>query len=226
MEVYIMSYKYENIELMPEIFAELLLQLFHNKQFKRQEAIDEIKKYHLFNGGTCDRKSYIETFKRATMMLRKKGYDVTNPSYGIWRIGDVSDGFVSYRDAIAMQINNSLTEVIDTQEEIGDGDEVVYVYYYPVYKKYALMQRQNCWHCKVGMTTKTVWDRIYPQSSTGFPEEPVVGLIIKCFDARTLEQIIHNILKRKNKWIEKAPGKEWFITSPSEVKSIYESICN
>ncbi len=219
-----MLYKYENIELMPEIFAELLLQLFPNKQFKRQEAIDKIIKYHLFNGGTCDKKTYIDAFKCATLMLRKKGYDVTNPSYGIWRIGDVSDGFVSYRDAIAMK-SNSLTEVIDTQEEIGNGDEAVYVYYYPVYKKYALMHRQKCWYCKVGMTTKTVWDRIYPQSSTGFPEEPVVALIIRCFDAHKWEQTIHNILKMKNKWIKNAPGKEWFITSPSEVKSIYESIC-
>jgi len=217
------EYKYCGVELVPEIFCELMMQLYVGEIFSRQECVDKIVNYHKAHGGLCNRKSYIDTFKRSTLLLRRKGYDVSNVSYGMWKIGK-SDAFISYRSLLR---SNSMSENDFEDEkctEIGSGNETIYVYYYVTYRKYALLQGKSEWCCKIGMTTKNIWDRIYSQSATCFPEEPYVALIIRCNDARKLEQTIHNILKMKNKQIETAPGKEWFITSPSEVKSIYESI--
>lgn len=220
-----MSYKYENIELMPEIFSDLMLKLFSNKQFTREECIGTVTKYHIEHGGKCEKRSYIATFKRSTIQLRQKGYDITNLAYGVWRINKEYNGFTTYYET--KNNTNSFiatSEMNEIQETIGSGDETIYVYYYPVYKRYALSKGDECWYCKVGMTKKNYWDRIYSQAGTCFPEEPFVGLIIKCNDAHKLEQTIHNILKMKNKWVETAPGTEWFITSPLEVRKIYESI--
>ena len=218
------NYRYLGVELIPEIFAELIVLLFSGKQFSRQECINTVVDYHKNNGGICNYKSYVSQFKKASLTLRKKGYSLDNVSYGVWRLNDTNktyDGF--WGDSDKQTINSEFAE---NTKEIGSGDETIYVYYYPTYRKYALLKGESMWYCKVGMTTKNLWDRIYSQSTTCFPEEPFVALIIKCNDAHKLEQTIHNILKMKNKWIENAPGKEWFLTSPDEVKKIYESILN
>jgi len=47
---------------------------------------------------------------------------------------------------------------------------------------------------------------------------------MKCENSLLLESALHNILKLRNRWIENAPGTEWFITSPEEVESFYRLI--
>ena len=212
------EYKYKNIELFPEVFADLMIQLFSIKPFKRNDCIDTIVEYHKQNGGKCEKRSYTNSFKSATRLLREKGYDLQNPAHGTWQINKQYDGYDPYRNKFAVETSD------DIQREIGTGKETIYVYYYPVYKKYAQLKGQSEWYCKVGMTTRNIWDRIYSQAGTAFPEEPFVALTIKCDDAHMLEQTIHNALKLRNKWLETAPGTEWFITSPEGVENIYNSI--
>ena len=215
------KYRYTEVELSPEIMTELIVSLFTGKRFSRQECVDAIVKYHLDNGGICNHKSYVSSFKRATQKLRNKGYNLQNIGYGMWFLDSDSKpykGFWSSTEIIAEDTN------VNNTKEIGSGSETVYVYYYPIYRKYALLNNQSEWQCKIGMTTKNLWDRIYSQAATCFPEEPFIALIIKCDDARTIETILHKILKNKNKWLETAPGKEWFLTSPEEVENIYNTI--
>ena len=47
--------------------------------------------------------------------------------------------------------------------------------------------------------------------------------IIKTDALNLMESTIQNILKLQGKQKQDAPGKEWFITSPSEVETVYES---
>lgn len=216
------NYRYEKVELLPEIMAELIVEQFRGKRFTRQECVDSITKYHLDNGGICKHKSYVPQFKKATSKLREKGYNLQNIGYGVWYLDNNSLKYNGYWSGLNSVIEN-VTE--DKSKEIGVGEETVYVYYYPIYKKYALLNNQTEWQCKVGMTTKNIWDRIYSQAATCFPEEPFIALIIKCDDARAVETLLHKILKNKNKWIESAPGKEWFLTSPDEIENIYNAIC-
>ena len=213
------SYRYRNVELTPAIMAELIVLLYSGKQFSRSDCIETVVKYHLDNGGICNHKTYMSTFKRATTLLRNNNCSLENVGYGIWRFNNEIEPYVSYWNKPGKyEVDN------EKIEEIGSGNETIYVYYYPTYRKFALLTGNTSWYCKVGMTTKNLWDRIYSQSSTCFPEEPLVALTIRCPDARHLESILHNILKMKNKWIETAPGKEWFLTSPEEIKEIYQTI--
>ena len=213
------EYRYSKVELSPEIMMELIVLLYKGRQFSRDECISTVVEYHMQHGGVCNHKSYVSAFKHATQKLRAKGYALTNVAYGVWRLNDDVQAYDSYWNR---STNNNVSG--DTQVEIGRGCETVYVYYYPIYRRFALLNNKSVWFCKIGMTTKNLWDRIYSQAATCFPEEPVVALIIKCDDAHTLEYNIHKVLKKKNQWVENAPGKEWFLTSPDEIKEIYRSI--
>lgn len=42
--------------------------------------------------------------------------------------------------------------------------------------------------------------------------------------SNALETAFHNIMKVKGRWMADAPGKEWFMTSPDEIKAIYTSV--
>ena len=63
--------------------------------------------------------------------------------------------------------------------------------------------------------------RIFSQTGTAYPEYPHVALLIKCPSAREMEDALHSILKLRGKWLENAPGSEWFLTSPDEIKDLY-----
>ena len=203
-------YKYINCELTPQVFEELLLQLFANKQFTREECVNIIQAYHLENGGICNHKRYTNTFKHVSQKLRKNGYHMENPIPGTWRlfVDDVGEQLIKTQEVI-------------TTMDIGHGSEIVYCYYFPTYKKYSQLCKKDSWPCKIGMTTKNIWDRIYSQSTTCFPEEPFIALMIHCENSKELEQLIHKVLQTRGKWIETSPGQEWYMTNPDEVKSIY-----
>ena len=210
-------YKYTNCELTPQVFEEALLHLFTNKQFTREECCKAVQDYHILCGGICNRKKYTDTFKKATQTLRKKGYRLENPIQGVWRL---------YNNISTTSNNMNSSTDDDIKKDIGCGEETVYCYYFPTYKKYAMMCSNNTWACKIGMTTKNIWDRIYSQSTTCFPEEPFVALIIHCENSKELEQLLHKVLKTRGKWIETSPGQEWYMTNPAEVESIYLWIVN
>lgn len=109
-------------------------------------------------------------------------------------------------------------------EEIGSGSESVYLYYFPTYRRYAESLRDLQWPCNIGRTEGYVAYRIRDQIGDQLPEKPQLALVLRTDDCLWLESKIHAALKRKGKQIEDAIGEEWFMTSPSAVKSIYLSI--
>lgn len=116
------------------------------------------------------------------------------------------------------------SSISDPEKTIGIGKGSVYLYYYPRYRESAESKGETVWECKIGRTGGDKADgRIKPQV-TGQPESPKIGLHIKTDREEKIERIIHDILKVRGKHIAEAPGKEWFLTSPSEVEEIYEFI--
>ena len=91
-------------------------------------------------------------------------------------------------------------------------------------EKYAEICGHSSWECKIGRTDKDPLQRIFGQAGTCYPEPPHIALIMKCSNSLQLESALHNILKLRNRWIENAPGTEWFLTSPGEVESFYHMI--
>jgi hypothetical protein len=201
------TYKYFGIELTPNVFSDLLILLFDGKQFDRNSAIETIMNYHKDNGGILYKKDYISVFKKASKNLSGNG--MTNVGYGIWRLN-------YQKDEVEVVIDKSTDEKIlyNADLTIGKGENFVYVYYYNTYKKYAEINGLKSWECKIGRSENNPLQRIFSQSGTCYPELPHIALIIRCDNSLQLETTIHNILKCRGKWIDDAPGTEWFFTFP------------
>ncbi|RKU24041.1 hypothetical protein C6503_02135 [Candidatus Poribacteria bacterium] len=113
---------------------------------------------------------------------------------------------------------------LDPERTIGSGKSSVYLYYYPQYRESAESKGEQVWACKIGKTIHNEADGRIRSQATGLPERPMIGLHIKTDRPKKIEDIIHDILKIRGKHIEEAPGREWFLTSPSEVEEIYNFI--
>lgn len=113
----------------------------------------------------------------------------------------------------------------NAEDTIGSGRNSVYLYYDQQRRDSAESKGENIWECKIGMTIQELHARIYQQTGTTVPAEKLkIGLHIKTDKHEKIERIIHDILKVRGKHIEKAPGTEWFLTNPAEVKEICEFI--
>lgn len=210
-------YKYENIELTPAIFKELLIEKFDGMQFKRADAIKLITEYHVNNGGILEKSEYVGTFKRATKMLQDNG--IVNCGYGVWKL--------NYKEKETKVFESDKKEErIKADEEYGQGKLAVYVCYYDVYKELSELKKEKYYPCKIGRTDRDPLQRIISQSGTCYPEKPHIALIFYCDNSSYLESAFHSILKIKERWIKGAPGVEWFKTNIEEVKEIYNSIIN
>lgn len=113
---------------------------------------------------------------------------------------------------------------LDPERTIGSGNSSVYLYYYLQYRESAESKGEKVWACKIGRTIHGEADTRIRFQATALPESPKIGLHIKTDKEEKIERIIHDILKVRGKHIEEAPGREWFVTSPSEVKEIYNFI--
>lgn len=210
------EYKYNGIELTPQVFSELMVALLDGKQFERSTAIKTVTEYHEKNGGLVKKHEYIGVFKRACSILKDNG--LVNAAYGTWRLN------YKVKDIQIAPKENPNTVSYKADKVIGKGDNIVYVYYYDVYKRLSALDGKDVFECKIGRSDGDAFQRILSQTGTCYPELPHVALIILCDNSRLLEATIHNILKLKNKHIASAPGTEWFMTSPEEVEQIYKCI--
>ena len=209
-----MDGKYKGLRLVPQIFADILLELFDGKQFNRQIAIAQVTQYFKENGGELGKLEYVSTFKAATRHLRGKGLE--NRGQGIWSL--------AYKEEVKIEaiVSQPKQPEVIFDSEVGQGSASVYVYYYDIYQKDAIQNKKSMWPCKIGRTDKTPMERILSQAGTAYPELPHNALLIHCEDSAKLESAIHSILKLRGRWLENAPGTEWFLTSPEEVKEIYQ----
>lgn len=220
------EYKYVNTRMTPMVFKDLLLKLFMNKQFDRQTAINTISEYHSQHGGIPTDADYRGIFKKAIATIREKNLaSVSHVGYKDWRLVSIDDDGTQQVQNVN---NNHKAEEpsvdISADETIGAGSSSVYVYYYEVYKNYALTKDMNVWQCKIGRTDVDPLSRIFGQAGTCYPEYPHVALIIRCSDSGLLEKTLHDILQLQGKWLKSAPGTEWYMTNPQEIRRLYETI--
>lgn len=216
------SYKYSSVKLTPAIFRELLIEFFDGTLFSRQTAITTISEHHVQQGGIIEQgRDLVAVFKRATQDLQKQNIGLINKGYGMWELHyEKNKTTVVKHDVIEEKVNYT------ADETIGVGDNAIYVYYYDVYFEMAKLKGLTAWECKVGRTDRDPINRILNQAGTCYPELPHIALIIKCDDSSVLEAALHNILKIRGRWISNAPGTEWFMTTPQEIKDIYFKIIN
>ena len=112
----------------------------------------------------------------------------------------------------------------DTAEDLTEDDELeaegapaVYWYTFPAYKR-----GDGPYPIKVGRGTVPL--KRIAQQVTGFPEAPEVLRIYEHSNVNGLERALHAVLTVRGKRKTDAPGSEWFITTPLEVKSLIDLI--
>lgn len=203
------------LELTPSLFANILIELFDGKIFKRQEAILKVKEYYVTTGGVLENdRDLIAVFKAATRLLKNKG--LINQGYGAWKLNYKKDNV-----KIVKVKTESKKIKYNVDEEVGFGDCAVYVYFYDIYKRFAEINNSKFFECKIGRTDRDPIHRIFNQSGTCYPEKPHIALIIYCDNSKSLESAIHSALRYKGREVKGSLGKEWFMTSPEEIKEIY-----
>lgn len=106
----------------------------------------------------------------------------------------------------------------------SNGNEYIYLYYYPTYREMAFMNEVTQWPCKIGRTDQHPVTRVSQQLNSCAPETPVIALVFQCDDSRSLESTIHNYMKLHKRFIEHSFNKEWFNTNPDEVVGIIKAL--
>ena len=214
------KYRFQGLKLTPNVFKELLILLFDGRRFERQEAINKIVNYHKDHGGIVEpNRDMVHVFKNVTGSLKRTSNSISNPGFGVWELHH------HVAEAEVVQETPKNDELSYPADEVfGEGENAVYVYYYDIYKRYAEMKQEAIWECKIGRSDRDPIQRIIGQAGTSYPELPHIALIFRCTDSALLEAALHSVLKIRQRWLEKAPGKEWFMTSPEEIIEIYKVI--
>ena len=208
------QYQYAERPLTPGIAQNLIIELFAGQTAQKQDIMRIVDETHRERGGLPPRAKFNNPVTLALYNMRREGL-VENPSQGYCLILSTTQE----DDNVDSEPDNLAPEKI-----IGSGKQSVYLYYFPAYRRLAELQSEEVWACKIGKAKNDPLIRISSQTRTALPEYPAVGLVIKTNEFTLMETTIQNILKLQGKHKQDAPGKEWFITSPSEIEQVYESI--
>ena len=143
------DYKYLGVPLTSAVADFVIVSQLGGKQLKRSQIVNFVERYHADHGGLpCQAADIARTVKKALDTIKAKG-GAQNPSVGWWRISPSIDGEgetqgESNEDALCEDITD-VTEQLTPLSEHGDGDECIYLYYYPAYKAAALASGSTKW---------------------------------------------------------------------------------
>lgn len=191
--------------------------------FRRADLISKVEEYHNANGGAPGQRNVTSATKKALQLLAAGGYLERTAVPGLWRWITPPEAAV---EAALLSGDIYETDELDVTTDTiieGDGSGSVYVYYFPNYKELADFRQKPVWPIKVGMTALgDAKIRISEQQGTAMPEDPVVAYVRKTDNPLRLERLIHSVLFFRGQQVEEAPGNEWFVSSPAEVKAIVD----
>lgn len=107
----------------------------------------------------------------------------------------------------------------EDDEDAGEaeGKPSVYWYTFPAYQK-----NSGPYPIKIGRGTDPL-ARIRMQV-TAMPEQPIVLGTHEHSDPASLERALHSVLILRGKRKTDAPGAEWFVTTPEEIKTLIQVI--
>ena len=224
-----MSEKYEHKDkrLTSEIAAELIFKTYKGKApFDLETIWMVVYNQHLKNSGLPPRGvlegSEYEDIEGVVRFVCKRGLNILKTNGCLTQTGHL------YK--IHEEIKKDYLP--NYPFELGKGKEEVYLYYYERYREFSELKRppiwkhnrDYIWECCIGRTRLQDADTRVKQQGTKLPENPTHALTMKTDDSVRLEKIIHDILKEQGKWIPKAGGREWFMTSPEQVVEIYSFV--
>lgn len=220
-----LRYRYEGKRLTPQVMADLARSLVQEPVFRRT-ALGKIREYHLARGGAPTETDVVILIKKSLTILARAGLleGAGKPGWWRWRAG--ANVRASLQIGSGPSPNSGVSavsevEVANEGTSEGQGSGRVYVYYFPSYKELAIRKKEVRWPVKVGMTsTGNSSIRVLNQQGTAMPETPVVGYECLTNTPRKLEQGLHAILHCRGQQLVDAPGTEWFLSSPDEIREI------
>jgi hypothetical protein len=219
------EYQYRGIPLTPTVGRDLVWEYLTQQTgpVKRSDLIKYAEAEHKNRGGTGGGDP-TNSVKRALNGLIEEQKVIPTGALGYYSLASGqarSSAVDNTRLPIATeQIGGS--DSIIPKETIGVGAELVYVYYDDARRELAELKGNNVWPCKIGFTAGHLSSRILAQT-TGMARLPIVGLVIKTDDGRSLERALHIALDQAERRDDEAIGTEWFLTSPDRVKLWYQT---
>ncbi|TDK23509.1 GIY-YIG nuclease family protein [Arthrobacter crusticola] len=201
--------------------ADLARNLVQEPVFRRS-VLGKIQEYHLAMGGAPTETDIRTLIKKAVLILARTGLlePAGKPGWWRWRAGANIPAEQQFGAGV---LAAGEFEVAPQGASEGRGSGCIYVYYFPTYKELAVRKQEARWPVKVGMTaTGNSCIRVFNQQGTAMPEAPVVAYVRRTDTPRRLEQGLHAILHCRGQQLVDAPGAEWFLSSPDEIKKIVD----
>ncbi len=218
----------EGVPLTPTSSKPIIRLLFQEKpQWRRKDLAVAVEKFHESHGGVAGSQDPSTVIKNALKQLEADGEAIrVQLAYSFWRRADAPMTTVQPRELEPQEedVSSEDLDVLQVLDEIGEGEESVYLYFNPNDRRLAELEKRDEWECKIGRTEGSVSARVLDQGvRTALSHTPIVGLLIKTLDSVTLERALHASLRLADQTVEDSQGAEWFHTSPTRVKAWYES---
>lgn len=208
------EYVYAGQPLTPSVMAELAAHLFSGRNAKRVEIARAVVDEHLRRGGLPSTADPLMQMKKALASLLRAGRVEQDSGFGRWSFPDIESEMVEAETLPEIDDLEDEDEPVEVEKWFGTGSELVYVYSYPAYKELATLTGKSAWPLKIGRSSSANLDRVTNQVATAVPEWPVVHIAIRCSDSRSLEKMLHSVLKVREEHVTSGPGSEWFVSSP------------
>ena len=197
------AYQHVGKSLTGKIARELIMELFSGEgEIEKKQIRQTIDETHTSRGGSLSTNE-LHPVSIALSTLKKQGL-ANNPAFGVWSI-------FSEPCSPGHQLFD-----IDAARTLGQGENAVYLYYYPAYRCLAEYEGKQHWACKI--------DSVVSEMPMRMPEPPEIHLVLRTDDSESLEQTLHTVLRFRGRCLSDVPGETWFLTSPSEVEGIYRNV--
>lgn len=107
----------------------------------------------------------------------------------------------------------------------GEGDQELYAFTFPSLRELATCKGEDKYPVKIGFSKESdagALGRIRQQitEAAAYPEQPVLLHVHRTWDGRNIEKQVHQKLRELDRKVEHSLGKEWFLTSKSELIDI------
>jgi hypothetical protein len=203
------AYPYKDVELKPHMLCELAEKYFTpGSILQRKWLINDAPRIHLELGGRPTTADATSQAKKARSSLLSGDWEEA----GFGSIRRIGDSRSINNDETSLQIDETSAGFILTADEWhGSGEQIVYCYTFPSYIELAALKGEERMPMKIGKTSSPSLDRVSLQCGVSNPEQPVVPLAIRVI---------------WNRWIDDAPGTEWFKTSKSEILAVVKFLDN
>ena len=225
------SYRFENARLTPSIISEITYELFAGQVIDIRDLVDVVERHHLNHGGAPSRaQNLLPSRKKALRNLVVQG-KAKRLSHGRYQFfAENTNGTESTaaeklpsRDVADSELLHTNRQTPKAEKILGQGNEIVYLYFFSTEKELADLKGIPSWPIKIGKSAVGL-SRIIEQLGTSHSAPPVIPLVLQTNNSGSLETALHRCLEFADKKINDAPGSEWFRTNVDEVEKLYEQL--